>query len=76
MKKGVSPSPRVEASVVDGEHREGQLPVPVVLASVGVGAQRITDDAVSQLYLGVGVAVAVARVGTACTLPDSKSTWF
>jgi hypothetical protein len=43
--------------VVDGEHGERQVVVPVVLASVGEGAQRVTDDAVGPLHLSVGVLV-------------------
>ena len=31
------------------------MPVPAVLASVGVGAQRVADDAVCALDFGVGV---------------------
>ena len=30
----------------------------------------------SQLMAAASAAVAVERVGTACTLPDSRSTWF
>jgi hypothetical protein len=44
-----------QGSVVDGEHSKGQLPVPVVLVSVGIGAQRISDEAVGPLHLGVGI---------------------
>ncbi len=43
--------------VIDGKGSKGQLPVPVVLVSVGPGAQCITDDTISQLHLGVGVLV-------------------
>jgi len=30
----------------------------------------------SRMIAAASAAVAVARVGTACTLPDSGSTWF
>ena len=43
--------------VVDGELGQREMPVPVVLAAVGVGAQRVADDAVGPLHLGVGVLV-------------------
>ncbi len=56
MKKGVSPSPRVDR-IVDGEHGERQLSVPVVLAPIREGAQCVADDAVGALDLGVGVLV-------------------
>ncbi len=49
--------------VIDAkDSREGQLPVPVVLASVGICAQRITNDTISPLHLGIGILV-VALVG-------------
>ena len=43
--------------IVDGKHGERQVTVPVVLAAVGVRAQRVADDAVGPLHLGVGVLV-------------------
>ena len=43
--------------VVDGELGEREVAVPVVLAPIGVCAQRITDDAIGPLHLGVGVLV-------------------
>jgi hypothetical protein len=58
--QGCEPAAESRGRVVDsdGQHREGQLSVPVVLAPVGVGAQaaqRVTDGAVGTLDLGVGV---------------------
>ena len=44
--------------LVDGEHGERQATAPVVLAAVGVRAQRVADDAVGPVYLGAGVLVA------------------
>ena len=44
-------------SILDGELGEREMTVPIVLAAVGVGAQRVADDAVSALDLGVGVLV-------------------
>ena len=41
--------------VVDGKHGERQVTVLVVLAAVGVRAQRVADDAVGQLYRDLGV---------------------
>ena len=41
-------------SIVDGELGEREMTVPVVLASVGVDAQRVADDAVGPIHLGVG----------------------
>ena len=47
----------------EGKHGERQATVPAVLAAVGVGAQRVADDAVGPLPLGVSVPV-VRRAGT------------
>jgi hypothetical protein len=47
MRAAVDEEGRVAQSrgcVVDGYNSEGQLLVPIVLAPVGIGAQRITDD--------------------------------
>ena len=41
----------------EGKHGERQATVPAVLAAVGAGAQRVADDAVGPLRLGVGVPV-------------------
>jgi hypothetical protein len=43
--------------VIDSKDSEGQLPVPVVLSSIGIGVQHITDDTISQFHLGVGALV-------------------
>ena len=43
--------------VVDGEHGERQVVVPVVFAAVGEGAQCVADDTVGALHLRVGVLV-------------------
>ncbi len=47
-------------SIINCEHGAGQLPipVPVVFAPVGEGTQRITDDAVGPIHLGLGGGVA------------------
>ena len=42
---------------VDGKFGQREMAVPVVLAAVGVGAQRVADDAVGPFHLGVGVLV-------------------
>ena len=49
--------------VVDGELGVREVTVQVVLASVGVGAQRLADDAVGPLHPCVGVLV-VGRADT------------
>ena len=61
---GARPPPSVEAA--DGEQGERSLPVPVAPAPVGAGAQRVADDSVGPLHLGVGVLV----VGRADTSPS------
>ena len=43
--------------VVDGKLGKHEMQIPVVLAAVGVGAQRVADDTVSPLHLGIGVFV-------------------
>ena len=40
-------------SIVDGELGEREVTVAVVLTSVGVGAQRVANDAISELGVGV-----------------------
>jgi hypothetical protein len=59
MKKGPGRQAVAEVGrrVVDGELGGQEVNVPVILASVGVGAQRIAGDAVGPLHLGVGVLV-------------------
>ena len=52
-------------SVVDGKLGKHEMQIPVVLAAVGVGAQRVAYDTVSPLHLGIGVFV----VGRAIFLP-------
>ena len=42
---------------MDDNHGERQVTAPVVFAAVGVGAQRVADDAVGAFRLGVGVLV-------------------
>ena len=59
--------------VVDGEHGERQVVVPVVLAAVGVGAQRVADDAVVPLHLGVGVLVVRRAVAAFRCWPQISS---
>ena len=51
MKKGVS------GCVVDRELGQRKLFVPVILTAVGIRPQRVADDAVGPLHLGVGVLV-------------------
>ena len=63
MKKGVKSSSSVDAVFVDGELGVREVTVQVVLASVGVGAQRLADDAVGPLHPCVGVLV-VGRADT------------
>ena len=48
-------------SVIDGELGERKVAVPIVLTTVGVGAQRVADAAVGPLHHGVGILV-VRRV--------------
>ncbi len=55
--EGREPVAQDGGRIVDGEHGERQLSVPVVLAPVREGAQRVPDDAVGALDLGVGVLV-------------------
>ena len=57
MEKGVESSTCVDAVFVDGKFGKSEVTVPAVLASVGAGAQRVADDAVGTLHLGVGVLV-------------------
>ncbi len=55
--EGGEPVAQGQGHVVDGEHCEGQLAVPVVLVPVGIGVQRIANDSVGPLNLGIGVLV-------------------
>ena len=43
--------------VVDGKHGERQVTVPVVLAAVGVRAQRVADDASAHRNVTVAVVI-------------------
>ncbi len=60
--------------VVDGEHGERQVTVPVVRAAVGEGAQSVADDAVGALHLGVGVLV-VRRADDEARAPALTKAW-
>jgi hypothetical protein len=48
--------------VVDGKYREGQLPVPVVLASVGLKVQRIAGDTLARSLAWVFLCYAETRM--------------
>ena len=130
MKKGVSPSPRVEAALLIANTARGSCrsqssfrplakarsvspitqlarstlalvflwyaeptmrhePMPLTKARntslVNLGSWSTTNTSgkpsperrhMSRMMSAASVAVAVARVGTACTLPDNRSTWF